>query len=153
MARGEKLFLVSFLLHSFDDSLCVLVCNMLLQNACKNHQTLVRTTGENGPKMVPTSFQNWSWRGSGGHLGATLETTCFQDLIFHDFGSIWGPPLGPVWVHFEHHFFDVFLKGLFDDLGLHLASQNTSKMRPKREPKPKPENNRCCCYLVHFSHI
>ena len=46
-----------------------------------------------------------------------------------------GVPLGPVWAHFGHHFFDVFLKWLFDGLGLHLGSQNTSKMRPKRVPK------------------
>ena len=52
-----------------------------------------------------------------------------------DFGSNLGPPLGPVWAHFGHHFFDVFLKWLFDGLGLHLGSQNTSKMRPKRVPK------------------
>ena len=43
-----------------------------------------------------------------------------------------GFPLGPVWVHFGHHFFDVFLKWLFDGLGLHLGSQKTSKMRTKR---------------------
>ena len=113
----------------------VFVCNVLLQNACKNHQKYVRKTDENGPKMIPKPLQNRSWRGSGGLLGATLETRCFQDLIFDDFGSILGPPLGPLWGHFGHHFFDVFSKGLFDGLGLHLASQNTSKMRPKRVPK------------------
>ena len=68
-------------------------------------------------------------------MGATLETRCFQDLIFDDFGSILGPPLGPVWAHFGHHFFDVFLKWLFDGLGFHLGSQNTFKMRPKRGAK------------------
>ena len=46
-----------------------------------------------------------------------------------------GFPSGPVWTHFEHYFFDVFLKWLFDGLGLHLAPQNASKMRPKRVPK------------------
>ena len=81
--------------------------------------------------MVPKPLQNRSWRGSGGLLGATLETRCFQDLTFDDFGSILGPPLGPVWAHFGHHVFDVFLKWLFDGLGLHLGSQNTSKMRVK----------------------
>ena len=119
----------------------VFVCNVLLQNAYKNHQKYVRTTDDNGPKMVPKSLQNRPWRGSGGHLGATLETRCFQELIFDDFGSILGPPLGPVWAHLGHHVFDVFLKWFFDGLGLHLGSQNTSKMRPKRGSKPKPETH------------
>ena len=111
---------------------------MLLPNACKNHKKYVRKTDENGPKMVPKPLQNRSWRGSGGHLGAILETRCFQDLIFDDFGSILGPPLGPVWVIWGIIFFNVFLKWLFDGLGLHFGSQNTSKMRPKSGPKPKP---------------
>ena len=64
-------------------------------------------------------------------MGAILETRCFQDLIFDDFGSILGPPLGPVWGHFGHHFFDVFLRWLFDGLGLYFAPPNTSKINPK----------------------
>ena len=131
----------------------VFVCNVLLQNAYKNHQKYVRKTDENGPKMVPKPLQNRSWRGSGGLLGATLETRCFQDLIFDDFGSILGPPLGPVWAHFGHHFFDVFLKCLFEGFGLHLGSQNTSKMRPKRGSKHKHEIHRFCLYLLYFGQI
>ena len=88
----------------------VFVCNILLKNACKNHQTFVRKTDEHGPKMVPKPLQNRAWRGSGRHLGAILETRCFQDLIFDDFGSILGPPLGPVWDHFGHRVLDVFLR-------------------------------------------
>ena len=106
------------------------------------------------PKMVPTWSQNLSkidpGGGSGGHLGATLETRCFQDLIFDDFGSILGPLLGPFWGHFGHHFFDVFLKWLFDGFGLHLGSQNTSKMRPKRGSKSKHENHR---FLLLFTTL
>ena len=64
-----------------------------------------------------------------------------------------GVPLEPVWLHFGHHFFDVFLKWLFGGLGLHLGSQNTSKMRPKRGSKSKHENHRFCCYLLHFGDI
>jgi len=131
----------------------VVVGNMLLNNVYQNHQTYVRKTDEIGPKTVPKPLQNRSWRGSGSHLGATLETRCFQDFIFDDFGSILGPPLGPVWGHCGHNFFDSFLKWFFDSLGLHLGSQNTSKMRPQREPKPRPENHRICCYLLHFGNI
>ena len=103
--------------------------------------------------MVPKPLQNRSWRGSGGLLGATLETRCFQDLTFDDFGSILGPPLEPLWAHFGHNFFSVFLRWLFDGFGIHLGSQNTSKMRPKRGSKSKPENHRFWYYLVHFCHI
>ena len=133
--------------------LIVFVCNMLLKNACKKHQQKCQKTDENGPKMVPKPLQNRAWRGSGGHLGATLETRCFQDFIFDDLGSILGPPLAPVWAHFGHHVFDVFSRWLFDGLGLHLGSQNTSKIRPKRGPTPKAEIHWFCSYLLHFGHI
>ena len=83
-------------------------------------------------------------------MGGTLEARCFQDLIFDDFGSILGPPLEPFWAHFGHHFFDVFFEWLFDGLGLHLGSQNTSKMRPTREPKLKPEHH---LILILFSAL
>ena len=84
-------------------------------------------THTNGPNMVANPLQNRPWRGSGGHLGATLETRCFQDIIFDDVGSILGPPLGPVWAHFGHHIFDVFLKGLL----MALASIWAPKTPPK----------------------
>ena len=131
----------------------VFVCNMLVKNACKYQSKHIRKTDEHGPEMVPKPLQNRSWRGSGGLLGATLETRSFEDLILGDFGSILGPPLGPVWAHFVHHFFVVFLKCLFEGFGLHLGSQNTSKMRPKRWSKSKHENHRFCCYLLHFGDI
>ena len=129
----------------------VCVFNMLLQNACNNHQQYIRNKYEDCSKMVPKPLQNRSLRGTGGHLGATLETRCFQDFIFDDLGSILGPPLGPVWGHLGHHFFDVFLRWLFDGLSLHLGSQNTSKM--KRGAIPKHEIHRFCLYLRHFGHI
>ena len=83
-------------------------------------------------KMVPKPLQNRSWRGSGDLLGATLEARCFQDLIFDDFGSILGSPLGPVWGHFGHHFFDVFFWGGFS---MALDSIWAPKGPSKRDPK------------------
>ena len=159
-ADSRKLFGFPVILHVF-------ICHMLLNNVCKNHWKYIRKVDENGPKTLPKSsldgaveaiwepkpLQHRAWRGSGSHSGATLDTKCFQDVIFDDFGSILGPPLGVVWGHFRHHFLHVFLKWLFDGLGLHLGSQNTSKMRPKRGSKSKPENVRFCYYLQHFSHI
>ena len=72
MARREKLFLGSSLLHSCDEVLVisnVSFCNMLLEIACKKHHTLARKTSENGHKTVPKPFQNRAWRG----LEATWE--------------------------------------------------------------------------------
>ena len=96
-----------------------------------------------GPKTSPKSILE----GSGGLLGAIFETRCFQDLIFNDFGSILGPPLGPCWGHVGHLVFDVFLKCLFEGFGLHLGSQNTSKMRPKRGSNSKHENHHFCYFF------
>ena len=112
------------------------------------------TTDENGSKIVPKPLQNRSWRGSGELLGDSLETRCFQDFIFDDVDSLLGPPLGPVWAHVGHRvFFYVFLRWLFDSLGFHLGSQNTSKMKPKRRPTPKAEIHWYSMYLQHLSHI
>ena len=129
----------------------VFVCNMLLQNACKNHKMAEQLT-----KMVPTWSQNLSKIEPGGALEATWEpplkqgaskTSCLT--ILAPFWNPFGTSLGSFWVSF----FDVFLTWLFDGLGLHLASQNTSKMRPKRVPKPKPEFHRFCLYLRYMNHI
>ena len=144
MARREKLFLEALCCISLviPCSFERFVCNMLLKNACKHHQKNVRQTHETCAKMVPKPLQNRSWRGSGGLLGATLETRCFQDFIVDDFGSILGPPfgstLGSCWVSFSGG----FLKCLFEGFGLHLGSQNTSKMRPKRGSTTRPQNHK-----------
>ncbi len=102
--------------------------------------------GETVPKMIPKPLQNRSWRGSGSYLGASLETGCFQDLIFDGFGSILGLPwdlIGSFWAPM----FDVFLRWLlgavFIDLGSMLAPflncfltcfWNSSEMRNARKP-------------------
>ena len=75
-------------------------------------------------KMVPKPLQNRSWRGSGGHLGATLEIRCFQDFIFDDFGSILGPHLGASLGSFWAlvlMFFDTASGWRFHRFGVHLG--------------------------------
>ena len=102
--------------------------------------------------MFPKPLQNRSWSGSGGHLGAIFETRCFQDLFLMILTPCWDPlwdQLGLIW----GTMFLIFFKWLFDGLGLHLGSQNTSKIRPKRESKPKAEIHWFCFYLLHFGHI
>ena len=96
------------------------------------HAKIIKNIFEKLTKMVPKWSQNLSkidpgW-GSSGHLGAILETRCFQDLIFDDVGSILGPPLDQFGVILGIFF-------LMLGFGLHLGSQNTSKMRPKRGSK------------------
>ena len=80
------------------------------------HAKITKHMLEKLTKMVP----KWSQaspksilEGSGGHLGATLEARCFQDLTFDDFGSNLGPPLGPVWAHFGHQFCWCFFEVAF----------------------------------------
>ena len=50
----------------------VFVSNMLLQNACKNHQKYVRKTDENDPKVVPKGVPKWSPNHQKWGLGRTL---------------------------------------------------------------------------------
>ena len=100
-------------------------------------------------KNSPKSILEGLWRPLGNHPWSKV----FPRPHFWRFWLHFEPPFEPVWVHFGHHFFDVFLKWLFDGLGLHLGSQNTSKMRSKRGSKPRPENHRFCNYLQHLSHI
>ena len=106
--------------------------------------------------MVPKWFQNFSKIDPGGALEASWETPLKQGASKTSFLTIlapfWDPPLGPLWAHFGYHFL-MFLKCLFEGFGLHLGSQNTSNMRPKRIPKPRPGNHRFCFYLLHFGHI
>ena len=67
---------------------------------------------------------------------------CFDVKCWSIFDRFWAPfwtPKGPQNRSNIDHFFVIILRDfwepLFDALGLHLASQNTSKMRPKRVPK------------------
>ena len=103
-------------------------------------------------KMVPKWSQNLSKIDPRGPLEASWEPPLKQGASKTSFLMIlapfFGPVLGPFWDHFGYTFFDAFLKCLFEGFGLHLGSQNTSKMRPKRGSKSKHENRRCC-YLLY----
>ena len=89
--------------------------------------------------MVPTWSQNLSKIDPGGALEASWEPPLKQGASKTSFLMILAPFWDPLWDQFGLivgiMYFYVFLKWLFDGLGLHLASQNTSKMRPKRVPK------------------
>ena len=74
----------------------VFVCNVLLQNAYKNHQTYVRKTDENGPKMVP----NLSKVDPGGGLEASWEPPLKQDASKTSFLTILAPFWDPLWDQF-----------------------------------------------------
>ena len=102
---------------------------------------LRKTISEKLTNMVPKWSQNLSKIEPGGSLDATWEPSLKQDASKTSFLTIlapfWDPHLGPVWGHFGHHVFYVFLKWLFDGFGLHLDSQKTSEMRPKRGSKSR----------------
>ena len=94
----------------------------------KHHQTYVRKIDERGPKMAPKPWQNRSWRGSGGLLGATLETRCFQEFMFDDFGSILVSPLDQFELILGIIFLNVFFRSGFL---MGLASIWAPKTLPK----------------------
>ena len=68
-----------------------------------------------------------------------LEARSLLGTLICTFLAPFGTPKGPQnrsnIDHFLDMFFNDFWGPLFDALGLHLASQNTSKMTPKRVPK------------------
>ena len=104
---------------------------------------------QHGCKNYPKSILEGVWRPLENHpWSMVLPRPHFWWFWLH-FGTPFGTSLGSFWAYV----FDFFLKRLFDGLGLHLGSQNTSKMRPKRGPKLKPENRWFCMYLQHLSHI
>ena len=118
---------------------------------------IIKKMSEKLTKMIPKWSQNLSEIDPGGALEATWEPPLKQGASKTSFLMILAPIWDPLWDQFGLilgiMFFYVFLKWLFDGLGLHLESQNTSKMRPKRVPKTKAEIHRFCGYLQHLSHI
>ena len=106
--------------------------------------------------MVPQLSQKLSKIDPGGGLEATWEPPLKQGASKTSCLMIVAPFWEPLWDQFGLMLgiiFFCFLKWLFDGLGLHLGSPNTSKMRPKRGSKPKAEIHRFCNYLLHFGYI
>ena len=97
------------------------------------HAQITKHMSKKLTKMVPKPFQNGSWGGSGGHLGATLETRCFQDLIFEDFA--FGSILGPLWDQFGLILGIIFLMFFWNGFLMALASIWAPKTPPKWNPR------------------
>ena len=136
MARREKLFLGSSLLHSFGESLWF--WTYLFATCCyRMHANIIKNMLDKLTNMVPKWSQNLSKIDPGG-LWKPLGTHPWNKVLprphFDDFGSNLGPPLGPVWAHFGHHFlcFCMFFWGGFL---MALASIWAPKTPPKWDPK------------------
>ena len=156
MARREKLLLGSSLLHSFGDSLWF--WTFLFATCCyRMHAKITKHMLEQLTKMVPKWSQNLSKIEPGGALDATWEPPLKQGASKTSFLMILAPFWDPLWDQFGVILATIFLTffwdGFFEGLGLHLGSQNTSKMRPKRWSKHKHENRRFCCDLLYFDDI
>ena len=67
-------------------------------------------------------------------MRATLETRRFQKQFVHDFGSILGPPLGPVWAHVGNNLFDVFLRWLLGAVFIDLTLARQLRLALCGEP-------------------
>ena len=99
------------------------------------HAKIIKHMLEKLMKMVPKWSQNLSKIDPGGGLEATWEPPLKQGASKTSFLMILASFWDPLWDQFGlilGIIFCVFLKWLFDGLGLHFDSQNTSKMRPKR---------------------
>ena len=121
----------------------------MLAKITKNMLENWRKCLQNGPKTSPESILEGVWRPLGSHPWSKVLPRPHFWRFWLQFGTPFGTSLGSFWASFVW----CFLKRLFDGPGLHLGSQNTSKIRPQREPKPKSENHIFCLYLLHFSHI
>ena len=128
---------------------------MLLHNACKNHKNML----DKLTNIVSKWSQNLSNLDPEGGLEATWEPPLKQDASKTSFLTILVPFWDALWDQFGvifgiTFFFKMFfLMWLFDGFGLHLGSQTTSKMRPKRGSKSRRENHQLCCYLKYMSRI
>ena len=136
MQDGTKREVVSWKLSAaffwwFLVILNVFVCNMLLQNACKNHQTYVGKTDE----MVPKWSQNLSKIDPGGALEATWEPPLKQGASKTSFLTILAPFWDPLWDQFGLILGIIFLMFFWSGFLMALASIWAPKTPPKWDPK------------------
>ena len=136
MQDGTKREVVSWKLSAaffwwFLVILNVFVCNMLLQNACKNHQKYLRKTDENDPKWVPKPLQNRSWRGLEASWGPSLK----QGASKTSFLMILAPFWDPLWDQFEVILGIMFLMFFWSGFLMALASIWPPKTPPKWDLK------------------
>ena len=139
MQGGTKREVVSWKLAAalfwwFRVILNVLVCNMLLQIACKNHQNSVRKTDEHGLKWS----QNLTKIDP---LEATWEPPLKQGASKTSFLTMLAPFWDPLWGQFGLILRIMFLIFFWSGLLMALASIWAPKRPPKWDPKDGQHQN------------
>ena len=134
MARGEKLFLGSSLLHSFDDSLWF--WTFLVATCCyRMHARITKNMLEKLTKIVPKWSQNLSKIDPGGALEATWEPPLKQGASKTSFLTILAPFWDPLWDQFGLILGIIFLMFFWSGFLMALASIWAPKTPPKWDPK------------------
>ena len=167
MARREKLFLGSSLLHSFDVSSCF--WTFLSATCCyRMHTKIIKNMLEKLTKMVPKwsqtspkSILEGVWRPLGSHpWNKMLPRPHFWRFWLH-FGTPFGTISGSFWASFFWCFFEVAFWWLWPPFGLpkHLqneaqkGSKDTSYQKVKIELSLQPELDPEGCGGAENDHI
>ena len=134
MARREKLFLGSSLLHSFDDSLWF--WTFLFATCCyRMHAKIIKNILEQLTKVVSKWSQNLSKIDPGGGLEATWEPPLKQGASKTSFLTILAPFWDPLWDQFGLILGIIFLMFFWSGFLMALASIWAPKTPPKWDPK------------------
>ena len=134
MARREKLFLGSSLLHSFDDSLWF--WTFLFATCCyRMHAKIIKYMLEKLTRMVPKWSQNLSKIDPGGGLEATWEPPLKQGASKTSFLMILAPFWDPLWDQFGLILGIIFLMFFWSGFLMALASIWAPKTPPKWDPR------------------
>ena len=140
MARREKLFLGSFLLHSFKDFLWF--WPYLFATCCyRMHVKFIKNMLEKPTKMVPKWSQNLSKIDPGGALEATWEPPLKQGASKTSFLTILAPFWDPLWDQFGLILGIIFWAFFWDGFLMALASIWAPKTPPKWDPKGGQNQN------------